>query len=83
VCLARGPAKPSPAGQAPLPASGTRRDRQTGSLLAATTTAAIPGRRPAATWAGATPDSIQLGTWEWEGGQDGTRSRRAATSAAI
>ena len=83
MCLACGPAKPSPAGQAPLSASGTRRDRQTGSLLAAITTAAIPGRPPAGTWAGATPDSIQLSTWEWEGGQDGTRSRRAATSAAI
>jgi Family of unknown function (DUF5994) len=45
--------------------------------------AAIPGRPPAGTRAGATPDSIQLSTWEWEGGQDGARSRRAATSAAI
>ena len=49
---------------------------------AAITTAAIPGRPPAATPAGATPDSIQLSTWEWEGGQDGARSQRAATSAA-
>jgi len=48
-------------------------------LLAATTTAVIPGRPPADT----TPDSMQLSTWEWEGGQDGARSRRAATSAAI
>ena len=30
MCLARGPAKPGPGGQVPLPASGTRRDRQTG-----------------------------------------------------
>ena len=52
-------------------------------LLAAITTAATPGRRPAGTRAGATLDSIQLSTWEWEGGQDGTRSRRAATSASI
>jgi hypothetical protein len=44
--------------------------------------AAIPGRPPAATPAGTTPDSIQLSTWEWEGGQDGARSQRAATSAA-
>jgi hypothetical protein len=29
VCLACGPAKPGPGGQAPLPASDTRRDRQT------------------------------------------------------
>ena len=36
----------------------------------------------AITPAGATPDNIQLSTWEWEGGQDGARSRRAATSAA-
>jgi hypothetical protein len=56
---------------------------RTPALLAAITTAAIPGRPPAGTWAGATPDSIQLSTWEWEGGQDGARSRRAATSAAI
>jgi len=48
---------------------------------AAITTAAIPGRPPAGTRAGATLDNIQLSTWE--GGQDGTRSRRAATSAAI
>ena len=40
-------------------------------LLAALTTAAIPGRPPAGTPAGTTPDSIQLSTWEWEGGQDG------------
>jgi len=32
--------------------------------------------------AGTTPDSIQLSTWEWEGGQDGAISQRAATSAA-
>ena len=56
---------------------------RTPALLAAITTAAIPGRPPAATPAGTTPDSIQLSTWEWEGGQDGTRSRRAGTSAAI
>ena len=51
-------------------------------LLAALTTAAIPGRPPAAAPDGAAPDSVQLSTWEWEGGQDGARSRRAATSAA-
>ena len=56
---------------------------RTPALLAALTTAAIPGRPPAGTLAGTTPDSIQLSTWEWEGGQDGTRSQRAATSAAI
>jgi hypothetical protein len=28
-----------------------------------------------------TPDSIQLSTWEWEGGQDRARSLRPATSA--
>jgi Family of unknown function (DUF5994) len=56
---------------------------RTPALLAAITTAAIPGRPPAGTPVGATPDSIQLSTWEWEGGQDGARSRRAATSAAI
>ncbi len=55
---------------------------RTPALLAAITTAAIPGRPPAATPAGTTPDSIQLSTWEWEGGQDGARSQRAATSAA-
>src|SRR6266567_925686 len=55
---------------------------RTPALLAAITTAAIPGRPPAATSAGTTPDSIQLSTWEWEGGQDGARSQRAATSAA-
>jgi hypothetical protein len=60
--------------------AGTR--TRTPALLAAITTAAIPGRPPAATPAGTTPDSIQLSTWEWEGGQDGARSRRAATSAA-
>jgi len=49
---------------------------RTPALLAAITTAAIPGRPPAGTWAGATSDSIQLSTWEGEGGQDGTRSRR-------
>ena len=32
--------------------------------------------------ADATPDSIQLSTWEWEGGQDGAGSQRAAISAA-
>jgi hypothetical protein len=62
------------------PQSGNR--TRTPALLAAITTAAIPGRPPAATPAGTTPDSIQLSTWEWEGGQDGARSRRAATSAA-
>lgn len=77
MCLARGPAEPGLGGQAPLPASGTRRTRVP-ALLAAITAAAIPGRRPAGTWAGATPDSIQLSTWEWEGGQDGARSRRVA-----
>jgi hypothetical protein len=51
-------------------------------LLAAIATAAIPGR-PGGTPAGATPDSIQLSTWEWEGGQGGARWRPAATSAAI
>jgi hypothetical protein len=56
---------------------------RTHALLAAITTAAIPGRPPAGTWAVTTPDSIQLSTWEWEGGQDGTRSRRVATSAPI
>ena len=40
---------------------------RTPALLAAITTAATPGRPPA----GTTPDSIQLSTWEWEGGQDG------------
>jgi uncharacterized protein DUF5994 len=50
-------------------------------LLAAIATAATPGR-PGGTPAGATPDSIQLSTWEWEGGQDGARSPRAAISAA-
>jgi hypothetical protein len=54
---------------------------RTPALLAAITTAAIPGRPPAATPAGTTPDSIQLSTWEWEGGQDGARSQKAATSA--
>ena len=44
---------------------------RTPALLAAITTAAIPGRPPAATPAGTTPDGIQLSTWEWEGGQDG------------
>jgi hypothetical protein len=44
---------------------------RTPALLAALTTAAIPGRPPAATPAGTTPDSIQLSTWEWEGGRDG------------
>ena len=63
----------------PRPGNRTR----TPALLAAITTAAIPGRPPAATPAGTTPDSIQLSTWEWEGGQDGTRSQRAAKSAAI
>jgi hypothetical protein len=46
---------------------------RTPALLAAITTAATP--------AGAAPDSIQLSTWEWEGGQDGARSQKAATSA--
>ncbi len=55
---------------------------RTPALLAAITTAAIPDRPPAATPAGTTPDSIQLSTWEWEGGQDGVRSQRAAASAA-
>jgi Family of unknown function (DUF5994) len=55
---------------------------RTPALLAAITTAAIPGR-PGGTPAGAAPDSTQLSTWEWDGGQDGTRSQRAATSAAI
>jgi Family of unknown function (DUF5994) len=55
---------------------------RTPALLAAIATAAIPGRPPAGTPAG-TPDSIELSTWEWEGGQDGARSQRAATSAAI
>ena len=41
-----------------------------------------PALLAAITPAGATPDSIQLSTWEWEGGQDGARSQRAATSAA-
>jgi Family of unknown function (DUF5994) len=50
---------------------------RTPALLAAITTAAIPGGPPA----GTTPDSIQLSTWGWEGGQDGARSQRAATSA--
>ena len=48
---------------------------RTPALLAAITAAAIPGRTPAATPAGTTPDSIQLNTWEWEDGQDDTRSR--------
>ena len=48
-------------------------------LLAALTTAAIPGRPPA----GTTPDSSQLSTWDWESGQGGARSQRAAASAAI
>jgi len=52
-------------------------------LLAAIATAAAPGRPPAGTPAGATPDNIQLSTWEWEGGQGGARSQQAATSAAI
>jgi hypothetical protein len=51
---------------------------RTPALLAAITTAATPGRPPA----GTTPDSIQLSTWEWEGGRDGASSQRAATSAA-
>jgi hypothetical protein len=34
-------------------------------LLAATTTAGSPNRPPP----GTTPDSIQLSTWDWEGGQ--------------
>jgi hypothetical protein len=55
---------------------------RTPALLAAIATAAIPGRPPAGTPAG-TPDSIELSTWEWEGGKDGARSQRAATSAAI
>lgn len=50
---------------------------RTPALLAAITTAAIPGGPPA----GATPDSIQLSTWQWEAGQDGARSQRAGTSA--
>jgi hypothetical protein len=36
---------------------------RTPALLAAITTAAIPGRPPAGTWVGATPDSIQVSTW--------------------
>ncbi|HEU5384490.1 MAG TPA: DUF5994 family protein, partial [Streptosporangiaceae bacterium] len=55
---------------------------RTPALLAALTTAAIPGRPPAAAPAGTTPDSTQLSTWEWEGGQDGAGSQRAAASAA-
>jgi hypothetical protein len=39
-------------------------------------------RTPHGDHPGTTPDSIQLSTWEWEDGQDGARSRRAATSAA-
>jgi hypothetical protein len=62
-------------------AQGGNRTR-TPALLAAIATAAIPGR-PGGTPAGATPDSIPLSTWEWEGGQGGAKSRRAATSAAI
>jgi IclR-like helix-turn-helix domain-containing protein len=54
--------------------AGTR----TPALPAAITTAATPGRTPA----GTTPDSIQLSTWEREGGQHGASSQRAATSAA-
>ncbi len=50
----------------------------TPSLLAAITTAAIPRHPPA----GTTQDSSPLSTWDWEGGQDGARSQRAATSAA-
>ena len=56
---------------------------RTPALLAAIATAAAPGRPPAGTPAGATPDNIQLSTWEWEGGQGGARSQQAATSAAI
>ncbi len=50
-------------------------------LLAAiiTTTTAHPGQPPPAT----APDSTQMGTWEWEGGQDGANSRRNGTSAAM
>jgi hypothetical protein len=49
-------------------------------LLAATTTAGSPNRPPP----GTTPDSIQLSTWDWEGGQHqgprppGTRPAAAA-----
>jgi Family of unknown function (DUF5994) len=46
---------------------------RTPALLAAIATAAIPGR-PGGTPAGATPDSTQPSTWEWEGGQDGAKS---------
>lgn len=60
----------------------TQAGNRTPALLAAITATAIPGRPPAAIPAGTTPDSIQLNTWEWEDGQDDTRSRRAATSAA-
>jgi hypothetical protein len=43
----------------------------------------LPLGAPRGTPAGATPDSIQRSTWEWEGGQGGARSRRADTPAAI
>jgi hypothetical protein len=49
-------------------------------LLAATSTAGSPNRPPP----GTTPDSIQLSTWDWEGGQHqgprppGTRPAAAA-----
>jgi len=46
---------------------------RTPALLAAITTGGPP--------ADTTPDSIQLSTWEWEGGQDRARSLRAAASA--
>ena len=69
-----------PAAQAAMDQAAQAGNRtHTPALLAAITTAASPGRPPA----GTTPDSSQLSTREWESGQGGARSQRAATSAAI
>jgi hypothetical protein len=67
-----------PAGWAAMEQAAQDGNRtRTPALLSAITTAAIPGGPPA----GTTPDCDQLSTWGWEGGQDGARSQRAATSA--
>ena len=53
-----------PAARAAMDQAGQAGNRtRTPALLAAITAAAIPGRPPAGTRAGATPDSIQLSTW--------------------
>jgi hypothetical protein len=54
----------------------------TPALPAAITTAASLGRPAASTRAGTAPDSIQMSTWEWEGGQDSARSQGPGASPA-